>query len=142
MRGIKYLRVRERFNQFPFIGRFCLCRGNHRTKTISGKINQHQHFFPKPFSNFARYFTYKFLSFSKGNFTDIFETLSGVVDGLLESDYSDGFVVLIRRGGPRWQEAFKMIEDRLSGERFKFKLFGPDFPIVETAVELASMFES
>jgi len=75
---------------------------------------------------------------STANFTDIYETLAGVLDGFLESEYAnkDGFVLLIRRGGPRWQEAFTMVEERLAPTPVSYKLFGPDFPLVETASEL------
>lgn len=78
---------------------------------------------------------------SNANFTDIYETLVGVIDGLLESQYKDGngFAVLIRRGGPRWQEAFEMVEERLGGKGFKLKLFGPEFPLVDTAHEMRKL---
>ncbi len=84
---------------------------------------------------------------SNANFTDIYETLSGVVDGLADIDLPDGFRVLIRRGGPRWQEAFEMVQGRLvekekqSGKKIQLKLFGPDFSIVKTARELKQMFD-
>lgn len=80
---------------------------------------------------------------SNASFTDIYETLAGVIDGLLESDYvdQDNFSLLIRRGGPRWQEAFEMVRERLSGKPLKYKLFGPDFPIVATAREMKQMLE-
>jgi citryl-CoA synthetase large subunit len=75
---------------------------------------------------------------STANFTDIYETLAGLLDGFLASPYAskEHFVVLIRRGGPRWQEAFAMVEERLATTPVNFKLFGPDFPLVETATEL------
>lgn len=82
---------------------------------------------------------------SNANFTDIYETLLGVVDGILESDIPKDFKVLIRRGGPRWQEAFVMVEERLSdlieNHGLQLKLFGPDFSIVKTAKEMKKMFE-
>jgi ATP-citrate lyase beta-subunit len=76
---------------------------------------------------------------SNANFTDIYETLSGVVDGLVKAELPKGFNVLIRRGGPRWQEAFKMVKNRLSKKDINLKLFGPDFSIVRTAKELQKM---
>jgi succinyl-CoA synthetase beta subunit len=90
---------------------------------------------------------------SNANFTDIYETLAGVVDGLLESDYlqTSGitsqqlkpFAVLIRRGGPRWQEAFTMVEERLAekikANQVKIKLCGPDFPLLDTAQEMKNL---
>lgn len=75
---------------------------------------------------------------SNANFTDIYETLAGLLDGFLPSDYAQqpGFVLLIRRGGPRWQEAFEMVKERLAGTSVRYLLFGPDFPLLETAYEL------
>lgn len=75
---------------------------------------------------------------STANFTDIYETLAGVLDGFLESPYAQqkDFVIIIRRGGPRWQEAFEMVTERLASTPVNYKLFGPDFPLVETATEL------
>lgn len=83
---------------------------------------------------------------SNANFTDIYETLAGLVDGLQQAELPDNFKVLIRRGGPRWQEAFEMVKQRIaqkeqdSGKRIMLKLFGPDFSIVKTARELKQMF--
>jgi succinyl-CoA synthetase beta subunit len=81
---------------------------------------------------------------SNANFTDIYDTLAGVVDGFLESKYAQqpGFVILIRRGGPRWQEAFEMVKERLATTQAVVTLFGPDFPLVETAEELAKLLRS
>lgn len=77
---------------------------------------------------------------SNANFTDIYETLAGVIDGLLDSSYAKpGFKILIRRGGPRWEEAFEMVKQRLAGMGVEYKLFGPDFPIVETAAKMKQL---
>ncbi len=79
---------------------------------------------------------------SNANFTDIYDTLAGVIDGLLESPYQgDGFAILVRRGGPRWQEAFEMVTERLAGKQYRLKLLGPDFPLVETATEMRKLIE-
>lgn len=79
---------------------------------------------------------------SNANFTDIYETLSGVIDGLLVSPYQgDGFAILVRRGGPRWQEAFTMVQERLKGKNYKLKLCGPEFPLVDTAKEMKRLIE-
>jgi succinyl-CoA synthetase beta subunit len=81
---------------------------------------------------------------SNANFTDIYETLAGVIDGFLESSYSaqPGFAVLVRRGGPRWEEAFAMVNERLAGTQVKLQLCGPDFPLVETARAMRVLLES
>jgi ATP-citrate lyase beta-subunit len=87
---------------------------------------------------------------SNANFTDIYETLAGVVDGLLESSYvqesvqnQQPFAILIRRGGPRWQEAFTMVEERLANyiqaKQIKIKLCGPNFPLLDTAQEMKNL---
>lgn len=80
---------------------------------------------------------------SNANFTDIYETLAGVMDGFLASPYATqpGFVILIRRGGPRWEEAFAMVEERLTNTPVVYKLLGPDYPLVETATELTKLLK-
>ena len=75
---------------------------------------------------------------SNANFTDIFETLSGVVDGLLGSTLGNHFPVVIRRGGPRWEEAFAMVRERLAGTRFTVTLLGPEVPILDSVPALLS----
>ncbi len=78
---------------------------------------------------------------SNANFTDIYETLGGVIDGFLESDYADtqDFCLIIRRGGPRWEEAFTMVQERLASKPIKLRLFGPEFPLVKTISELQKL---
>ncbi|NCS97819.1 MAG: hypothetical protein GW762_04495 [Candidatus Pacebacteria bacterium] len=69
---------------------------------------------------------------STANFTDIYETLSGVVAGLLSSKLSDQFPIVIRRGGPRWEEAFSFVRETLPQDRFMVSLLGPDVPILDS----------
>lgn len=49
------------------------------------------------------------------NFTDIYETLSGLIEGLREAEKELNtkfdFPIVIRRGGPREQEAFEMLRE-------------------------------
>lgn len=66
------------------------------------------------------------------NFTDIYETLAGVMDGLEATTPKVEYPIVIRRGGPRWQEAFEMIKDRAAKGKFDISLFGPDVPMLET----------
>lgn len=81
---------------------------------------------------------------TNANFTDIYETMAGMLDSLLASEYANNpqFCLLIRRGGPRWEEAFTMIRERLASVPIKYQLFGPNFPIVQTALEMKKMLES
>lgn len=79
---------------------------------------------------------------SNANFTDIYETLSGVVEAVLDAKHlPENFVILIRRGGPRWEEAFKMIEEKLKDTHYKYALFGPETPILETAEKLKQLLD-
>jgi len=93
---------------------------------------------------------------SNANFTDIYETLSGVIDGFLDSPYVSGwtdssgkrhpFAILVRRGGPHWQKAFEMIRERLAQPLDQgvvlLALHGPDHPLIETAQEMKEVLEA
>lgn len=80
---------------------------------------------------------------TNANFTDIFETMAGMVDSVLEhtAHLRSPFPILVRRGGPRWQEAFAMIHERLQPPQFLVTTLGPDFPIVETASAMKKLLE-
>ena len=68
------------------------------------------------------------------NFTDIFETLSGVLGGLRRVRSVCGrplnFPIVVRRGGPRAAEAFALLQ---SATDFDFHLFGPEISISKSA---------
>lgn len=67
------------------------------------------------------------------NFTDMVETLKGFVDGLRSISPKPEYPIVIRRGGPRWEEAKKMLEEVKSKEGFDFHIFGPETPMTSTA---------
>ncbi len=73
------------------------------------------------------------------NFTDIYETLSGIVETLKELK-AEGvkldFPIVIRRGGPRDQEAFAMIKEI---KDFDFHLYGQDTSISQSAEIMAKL---
>ncbi len=74
------------------------------------------------------------------NFTDIYETLMGVVEGLREISPKPKFPIVIRRGGPRDKEAFEELKRIGKEEGFDFHIFGRETPMTATAktmVELA-----
>lgn len=78
------------------------------------------------------------------NFTDIYETLAGFVDALRSIKPKPTYPVVIRRGGPRYKEAFKMLEEVGKKEAFDFHIFGPETPMTSTAktmVDLANKFK-
>jgi citryl-CoA synthetase large subunit len=68
------------------------------------------------------------------NFTDIYETLSGLIEGLREAQNELGkkfdFPIVIRRGGPRDEEAFEMLKEV---KDFDLILEGPETSIAESA---------
>jgi citryl-CoA synthetase large subunit len=74
------------------------------------------------------------------NFTDIFETLSGFIEGLREAEKALGrkfdFPIVIRRGGPRVEEAYEMLK---KVEDFDLHLQGPETSIAQSAKEMADL---
>ncbi len=78
------------------------------------------------------------------NFTDIYETLGGFVDGLKQIRPVPGYPIVIRRGGPRQKEAYEMLSLLSKKEGFDIHLFGPETPISVAAkkmVELADNYK-
>lgn len=74
------------------------------------------------------------------NFTDIYETLSGVLEGLREAKSQLGkkfdFPIVIRRGGPRDKEAFEMLA---KVKDFNLVLQGEEVSIAESAKVMADL---
>lgn len=67
------------------------------------------------------------------NFTDIYDTLSGFLDGLRKITPKPTYPIVIRRGGPRDSEAFKMLKEAGEKENWDFHIYGPETPMTETA---------
>lgn len=65
------------------------------------------------------------------NFTDIFETLSGVVEVLKEKHPT--YPIVIRRGGPRYKEAFEAIRSIARDHHLDVTLLGPEVSLSEAA---------
>lgn len=79
------------------------------------------------------------------NFTDIYETLAGLVDALRSIKPKPKYPIVVRRGGPRYEEAFKMLEEVKKKEGFDFHVFGPETPMTSTAkimVDLSKKFKN
>lgn len=70
------------------------------------------------------------------NFTDQFETLMGVFDGLAKSSLPARFPVVIRRGGPRLEEAFAALRSRSAQLNLDLHLFDSTMPITQSAFAL------
>ncbi|MBI2018173.1 acetate--CoA ligase family protein [Candidatus Daviesbacteria bacterium] len=67
------------------------------------------------------------------NFTDIYETLMGFVEGLRELKPKPVYPIVIRRGGPRDKEAFEALKEIGKKEGFDFHIFGRETPMTSTA---------
>ncbi|OGE37557.1 hypothetical protein A3B45_00905 [Candidatus Daviesbacteria bacterium RIFCSPLOWO2_01_FULL_39_12] len=67
------------------------------------------------------------------NFTDIYETLMGFVEGLREIKPKPDYSIVIRRGGPRDKEAFEVLSEIGKKEGFDFHIFGRETPMTSTA---------
>lgn len=75
------------------------------------------------------------------NFTDIYETLAGVMDGIEQTTPRVDYPIVIRRGGPRWEEAFEMIRTRADIGKFDITLFGPQTSMLEAVPVLVQKVE-
>jgi len=67
------------------------------------------------------------------SFTDIYETMKGFLAGLKKIKPKPKFPFIIRRDGPRAQEAQKMLKDFAKKEGYNFHVYGSETPMVETA---------
>jgi len=67
------------------------------------------------------------------NFTDIYETMRGFLDGLKEIKPKPKYPIVIRRDGPRQEEAFLMLQEIVKKEGYDFHLFGSEVSMAESA---------
>ncbi|MDO8676931.1 MAG: ATP citrate lyase citrate-binding domain-containing protein [Candidatus Azambacteria bacterium] len=76
------------------------------------------------------------------NFTDIYATLSGLMDGLRKAEKELGkkfdFPIVIRRGGPRDKEAFEMLR---AIKDLDLHLYGEETSIAESAKIITKLSE-
>ncbi len=70
------------------------------------------------------------------NFTDIYETLMGVMDAVEDAKLPAGFPIVIRRGGPRTEEAFDELRRRAKNLGLFIQTFDSQFPITDTLAVL------
>ncbi len=73
------------------------------------------------------------------NFTDIYITLSGFLEGLREITPKPTYPIVIRRDGPRTQEAFAMLREVGKTEGYNFHLFDSNTPMVLTAQTMVDL---
>ena len=73
------------------------------------------------------------------NFTDIYTTLSGFLEGLREINPKPAYPIVVRRDGPRKEEAFAMLREAGENEGYDFHLYGSETPMVESAKIMADL---
>lgn len=73
------------------------------------------------------------------NFTDIYETLSGFLEGLRTIQPVPKYPIVIRRGGPRDEEAFTLLKEAAGKEGWDFHIYGSETPMTETAETIVSL---
>ncbi len=73
------------------------------------------------------------------NFTDIYETLMGVVEGLREVTPKPSFPIVIRRGGPNDKKAFEELAEIGKKEGFDFHIYGRETPMTSTAKTMVDL---
>ncbi|MEK7602524.1 MAG: ATP-grasp domain-containing protein [Patescibacteria group bacterium] len=71
------------------------------------------------------------------NFTDIYETMSGFLEALRE--VKPTFPIVIRRDGPRREEAFRMLQDAAQEEGFDIHLFDATTSMKDTATTMVTL---
>ena len=67
----------------------------------------------------------------RANFTDIYETLKGVAEALIE--INPKYPIVVRRAGPRDREAFEMFKELAKKHKWNLLAFGDETPMTETA---------
>ena len=73
------------------------------------------------------------------NFTDIYETLIGFVEGLREVNPKPNYPIVVRRGGPNDKKAFEQLKVIGEKEGFDFHIFGRETPMTKTAKKMVDL---
>ncbi len=73
------------------------------------------------------------------NFTDIYETLMGFVEGLREIKPKPAYPIVIRRGGPNDKKAFEALTEIGQKQGFDFHIYGRETPMTSTAKIMADL---
>lgn len=77
----------------------------------------------------------------RANFTDIYETLSGFLEGLRTVKPKPTYPIVIRRGGPRCREAFSMLRQAAKQEGYNLHLFDEQTSILRSAQVLKKLIK-
>jgi succinyl-CoA synthetase beta subunit len=71
------------------------------------------------------------------NFTDIYETMCGFLEGLRQ--VKPEFPIVIRRDGPRQKEAFEMLREARDKEKLNIHIFGSEVSMGASAKEMVRL---
>lgn len=69
----------------------------------------------------------------RANFTDIYETLSGVAEGIIDLKELPTYPIVVRRAGPRDKEAFEMLKKFGEEHCLNLYLYGEEVSMSEAA---------
>jgi succinyl-CoA synthetase beta subunit len=75
------------------------------------------------------------------NFTDIYETMLGFVAGLRKITPKPTYPIVIRRDGPRQEEARAMLMEVVKNEGYNMHVFGSEISMAESAKKLITLME-
>lgn len=67
------------------------------------------------------------------NFTDIYETMLGFIEGLRMVKPKPTYPIVIRRDGPRQKEAFELLRKFAAEEKYNLHIYGPETSMSESA---------
>lgn len=76
------------------------------------------------------------------NFTDIYETLKGFTEGLKRTRPKPDYPILVRRAGPREQEAYEMLAEFAQQEGFDITIMGEETPMTKAARSMVEKVNS
>jgi succinyl-CoA synthetase beta subunit len=75
-------------------------------------------------------------------FPDTYETMRGFLDGLRRITPKPAYPIVVRRDGPRQQEAKALLEQVARDEGYDITVFGPECSMAASAEELLSRMQS
>ncbi len=70
---------------------------------------------------------------NKANFTDIYETMRGFIEGLEMVSPKPKYPIVIRRDGPRQKEAAEMLKDFARTKGYNIHVYGSELPMEQSA---------
>ena len=75
------------------------------------------------------------------NFTDVYETLGGFVEGLLDLPHLPKYPIVVRRAGQRSKEAFEMLREFAEQHKLNIELYGEETPMTQAVKRMIEKVE-